>query len=659
MSEPKKSVEEELARALAEKEKREAKKGKDTESKSKPIQRRSLGTAAISRTAKPQAKKNPNPAVTGSSGSSFDSTTASSALPETSSKRRAAKAAESDDQSASAHPPTRVSAPLVRSTTPPSTTNAPIVRRKPGASAQNKPAAAGAPPTNPKFVSLFTKAAAPAHTTTTSDSSAPLLGPPSSPPPAPPSSTPAVPPSSPPANTLDAEDETPPLDQEPIESSSDDDSVKPVRRVKRELFLTDSKTIKPDITPVEALNILIAECESEMSEYLRIRRSSARTWISKTFSSKAEERNVTAKGEMVDEAQALIAQIPSNELGLEERRNSIIDILFKLSLIAENAQKNVAFSFVTTSNTKIAIDKIKEKMWDYLAKYDKDLHLELINSVQRMLLEAKKPANKTADAEDNRFKNRSAELEYAAEQIYPAGKVRAALYKHQADTYKTSASAITDSDNFFATLINDCSNRMSTYLTKDRTGSLRTKISGLFSDSTDITNARAKENVVNQVNQLIQQWSGEMNEERIAVNEGQEVEINMALERTIILLLQLTQLAEQAQQNVALSFLMTSNTKIAIDDVKDKILNFLAKNDPELHFALIQTHQRMMRDAKDPEIKDQRPNESYAIDETGKNKFKNKGAQLEFEAEQIFPAKKVIEGIYKHQDSQRKSSPRK
>ncbi len=434
----------------------------------------------------------------------------------------------------------------------------------------------------------------------------------------------------------------------------------------------------------QALINLIKSCNQRMDDYLNKDRQSGIRWRVSKISNTAESLNAAAKEAVVDQISHLLSEyLPVNEDDdFDARHGKIIILLLELSKLADEAQNNVALSLIFTAKTKKAINDVKEKIWKYLAKHEPDLHIALIKSQQKLLEDANKPENKNAHPDDEykiegsdnyKFKNKSDQLKYEAEQISSVSQIRASIYEHQRSAYKPQPSRDRDDNpqvRAFNNFKNDCSNILKSYLTEKRTGSFRTKISGLFSDKADITNALAKQKMVETVSDAINGWSFRVEEaeitqyldkDRYNENEYHEAAIGIFLSRTTELLLELTTIAEQAQKNVALSFLITSNTKIAIDDIKNKLRDFLQNHVKDVHSALLKHHVELLKGARLPANKTAPPDnlERYKIPGTNTNRFKNKAEQLEYEAEQIYPADKfVIAQRQEHAQRSRRTSSR-
>lgn len=227
----------------------------------------------------------------------------------------------------------------------------------------------------------------------------------------------------------------------------------------------------------------------------------------------------------------------------------------------------------------------------------------------------------------------------------------------------------------FNILKDECIDRMDAYERSDRPGSYRTRISGFFSSKSDTKNIQAKHEVVKEIKALIANWSlvvtaedtedasydglkrilqEEIDHEEITPEQSEKLlDIEIQVDKTVELLLALTEFADQAQKNVALSFYITSatkvgitsNTKIAIDEIKDKIWKYLANHLPEVHEALVKRVLSML-DTAEKLDKNVTADNTYLDRNTNKNRFKNKSAQLEYEADQIYPVSKAREALY-------------
>lgn len=176
-----------------------------------------------------------------------------------------------------------------------------------------------------------------------------------------------------------------------------------------------------------------------------------------------------------------------------------------------------------------------------------------------------------------------------------------------------------ENDETYKNLIKSCTNRFNTYLTIDRPNARRTKISSFFSKSNDFDNANLKELEVKNLNNLIKQWQPSN------------------FESTKKLLLSLSLMADKAQKGVFWpKWIKNSDLLNAINDVKDLIWIYLIQYKPNVKDQLVLNHQQMIADLKNYAITSGPADKSYETSHNI-NRFENKGKQLAYEIENIYP----------------------
>ncbi len=163
-------------------------------------------------------------------------------------------------------------------------------------------------------------------------------------------------------------------------------------------------------------------------------------------------------------------------------------------------------------------------------------------------------------------------------------------------------------------------NRLTVYITMERPNSKRTGISWFFSKSRDNTNVTKKDNDVKELKSLINNWQPSN------------------AESTKNFLMQLSLKADEAQKGVFMpKFMVKSNLAKAIDDVKSMVWNYLITQKIKVKDELFAQREKSLKDLERADIKTSAPDDKYNIPGANTNRFKNKGEQLEYEAEHLYP----------------------
>lgn len=173
----------------------------------------------------------------------------------------------------------------------------------------------------------------------------------------------------------------------------------------------------------------------------------------------------------------------------------------------------------------------------------------------------------------------------------------------------------------YDTLIRSCTNRLNQYI-RERPQTVRASFSAFFSKSRDFDNANLKEIEVKSVKELIGSWQPS----------------NWV--STKQLLIDLSLIADKAQKGVFWpKWIKNSELLKAINDIKDMIWVYIIQNKPEVKEALVLNRQQMIASLNNDAsgvIKNANADDVYEIS-AGVYKFKNKGEQLTYEIENMYP----------------------